>query len=139
MKKILILIISIIVVLFGSIIIINNMSSYKDLDIVSKAFLINNDKDSIKSIKVYSSNSLYYIIENTKDNKEFVAVLDNKEKIILDIEKDKLFNINEKNYIYGYKYDKLIYEIKEDHKNGFVYYYYDALNGELIKKINMDK
>ena len=146
MKKILLIIISIIVFIFVVIFCVNFLATNKNdksIDTVRNAFIINNENiDEVTDVYIYSGDKTYYIIKYLSDNKKYISVLDNSEVHYIDTEEDKLANIDEikdKEYVIGYKYDKLIYEVKEEESNGFSYLYYDALTGELIKKIELNK
>ncbi len=139
MKKLYIIIIGIVVLIFFSIVIVNSTSERYDFDKITKTFLNTYNKDKVSKISVYRGESLYYIIDFKYQNKKHIGVLNRNEKLIYEVEKDKLFNLIKDNKTIGYKYDKLIFEVKKNTKNGFTYYYYDALSGEFIKKISIDK
>ncbi len=146
MKKTVIIVLSIIVCIFVVIFCVNFLATNKsdqDLDRIKKTFIINNENiDDVTNIYVYNGDDTYYIIEYISNNEKYISVLDDKEKHYIDVKYDELKDIDEiKNnkYTIGYKYDKLIYEVKTSSKDGFTYSYYDALNGEFIKKIELDK
>ena len=79
------------------------------------------------------------MINYTSNKEECISVIDDKEKHYIDYKKSELYKIDEEDYVIGYKYDKLVYEVKEEVKDGFNYIYYDALTGDLIKKVQLDK
>lgn len=146
MKKIFITIIAIILFIFVLIFCVNFLATNKntkDINTVKNAFIINNEKiDKVVDIYIYNGDKPYYIIKYLSENKEYISILDSDEKHYIDSSVDKLVKIDEikdKEYTMGYKYDKLIYEVKENKKKGFNYLYYDALSGEFIKKIELDK
>lgn len=145
MKKVVITILGVLVALLVLIIIIVNFSSSpkaKNLEQVKTTFLINYNAKSIENIESYYGDKVYYILNYTKDNNNYVGILDNKEILITSVLKNELKKIEEikdNNYSIGYKDNKIIYEVKKENKNGFIYYYYDALTGEYIKNIKLNK
>ena len=141
MKKTIISIITIFVVILISILLITYFGSNNieaNIKEAKTALMINNHIDDIKNIDVYYGDETYYVADYILNNKEYIGIMNTKYELINSIEKDKLFKI-EKDYIIGYKNNKIIYEVKENNKDGIVYYYYDATNGELINKINMNR
>ncbi|MBQ7140127.1 MAG: hypothetical protein IJO32_01330 [Bacilli bacterium] len=145
MKKIVITVLSILISLLILIIIIVNFSNSpkaKDLNQVETTFLINYNVKSIENIEAYYGDKIYYVLNYTKDNNKYIGILDEKENLITSVLKNELKSIDEiknNDYSIGYKDDKIIYEVKKDNKNGFIYYYYDALTGEFIKNIKLNK
>ena len=142
MKKIIITTISIIFIVLIAIILMTNLGNSKNKANTKAAeniLYMNYNAKSIEKTEIYYGDNTYYISYFNKDN---IGVLDDKYKLIMTINKNDLKQIDElenNNYVIGYKYDKLIYEIKKENKDGFTYSYYDALNGEFIKKINIDR
>jgi len=145
MKKVIISVVSILTVLLILIIIIVNFSNSpktKDLEKVKTTFLINYNATSIENVESYYGDKIYYVLNYTKDNNNYVGILDEKEILVTSVLKSELKNIDEiknNNYSIGYKDNKIIYEVKKESKNGFIYYYYDALTGEFIKNIKLNK
>ena len=140
MKKIFITILSILVVALVLIILITNLSSRKhnkEIISVEKTFLKTNKDIEILETSIYYGDKTYYIINYKKSNNNYISVHDGKTDIFT-TEENKLYKLNKESTI-GYKYDKLIYEIKKESKDGFTYSYYDALSGEFIKKIKLNK
>ena len=145
MKKMIITVLGVLLGLLILIIIIVNFSNSpkaKDLNQVRTTFLINYNAKSIENVEAYHGDKIYYVLNYTKDNNKYVGILDEKENLITSVLKSELKNINEiknNDYSIGYKDDKIIYEVKKDSKNGFIYYYYEALTGEFIKNIKLNK
>lgn len=140
MKKIFITILSILAVALVLIILITNLSfrkHNKEIINVEKTFLKTNKDIEILETNIYYGDKTYYIINYKKSNNNYISVHDGKTDI-LTTEENKLYKLNKESTI-GYKYDKLIYEIKKESKDGFTYSYYDALSGEFIKKIKLNK
>ena len=141
MKKLIITILIIIIVIVSSILIItavgtNNVDN--NIKRAKTALMINEHVDSINNMDMYYGNKKYYIADYIFDNKEYIGIMNTKYELIKKEEKSKLYKIDG-NYEIGYKNDKIIYEVKKKNKDGIVYYYYDALNGELINKIDIDR
>jgi len=145
MKKIIITVISIALVVLIAILVMSNLGNSKpktDIKAAENILYINYDASSIDNTKVYYGEEVYYISYYNKDNNDYVGVLDKDYNLTMNVETSSLKQIDEikgKDYIVGYKYDKLIYEIKKENKDGYTYSYYDALTGDFIKKINMDR
>lgn len=141
MKKLIITIISVLAIILILTIIIVNFSTIKhnkNLSQAQNSFQKKNQNAEIMKVESYYGEDTYYII-NYKANKiEYIGVLNNKNDIILTIEKSKLYNLKE-NKVIGYKNNKLIYEVKKSTKDGFTYSYYNALTGEFIKNIKLNK
>ncbi len=141
MKKIFITILCVLVFALILILVIVNFStlSYnKDLNSAKNTFLKNNKDTTVSEIKTYYGEDTYYIVFYKKDDIEFIGVLNKNYNKVLEVEKSKLFNLKEDSTI-GYKNNKLIYEVKETTKDGFTYSYYDALTGDFIKNIKLNK
>lgn len=141
MKKIFITILCVLVFALILILVIVNFStlSYnKDLNSAKNTFLKNNKDTTVSEIKTYYGKDTYYIVFYKKDDIEFIGVLNKNYNKVLEVEKSKLFNLKEDSTI-GYKNNKLIYEVKETTKDGFTYSYYDALTGDFIKNIKLNK
>ncbi len=141
MKKILITVLCILVFALILILLIVNFSSLghdKSIRTARETFQKNNKDVEITDIQLYYGDQAYYIVFYKKNNIEFVGVLNKNYTKILEVEKSKLFNLEE-NSTLGYKDEKLIYEVKKNTKDGFTYSYYDALTGEFIKNIKLNK
>ena len=145
MKKIIIIVISILVVGFGAIVLVNylgNSSNNHDTSQAKNILFINYGADEVNDINVYFGEETYYISKMKKENINYISVLDLEYELVLMVEENKIKDVKEitKNEaILGYKYDKLIYEVKEKNKDGYNYTYYNALDGELIKKIKTNR
>ncbi len=143
MKKMIISIVAIAIILVVVVFCVNFLATNKrskNLEDVKNAFIINNaNVDSVNSVNVYYGDKTYYVINYTSNKEECISVIDDKEKHYIDYKKSELYKIDEEDYVIGYKYDKLVYEVKEEVKDGFNYIYYDALTGDLIKKVQLDK
>lgn len=141
MKKIVIAVLSVLVFTFILIVLITNLSSFnynKNNKLVEKHFVSKNKNITDIAVEQYYGDNQYYIVSYKSENKEYLSILDEKENKIFNIEKTSLYNLK-KDFKIGYKYDKLIYEVKEVKKDGFTYSYYDALTGEFIKSIKLNK
>lgn len=145
MKKVIITVVSILVVALISIILITHLGNSNNNYDTKKArtiLLINYGVENINDISVYFGEETYYISKIEKENQNYISVLDNEYNLVLMIEDEKLKNpndITDKPTLLGYKYDNLVYEIKEKSKDGYNYTYYNAVDGELIKKIKMNR
>ncbi|MBE6152913.1 MAG: hypothetical protein E7166_01610 [Firmicutes bacterium] len=145
MKKIIITVVSIFLIALIAIIITTNLGNSKphtDIKAAENVIFINYNAESIDKIEIYYGEDTYYISYYNKDSKKHVCVLDKDYNLIMTVENEKLKTIDEiKNdeYKIGYKYEKLVYEIKKENKDGYTYSYYDVLTGEFIKKINVDR
>lgn len=145
MKKMIITVLSVLLALLILIIVIvnfSNSSKVKDLNQVETTFLINYNAKSVENVEVYYGDKIYYVLNYIKDNNEYIGILDEKENLVTSVLKNELKNIDEikdNDYSIGYKDNKIIYKVKKDSKNGFIYYYYDALTGEFIKNIKLNK
>ena len=145
MKKIIITIVSIMIVVLVAILLMSWLGNNKpkaDISAAEKIIYINYNATSIIDTKAYYGEELFYISTYNKENKEYIGILDKEYNLIMNVEKESLKEIEEiknQEYVIGYKYDKLIYEIKKESKDGFTYSYYDALTGDFIKKINIDR
>lgn len=145
MKKIIITIVSIVFIVLVAILIMSKLGNSKpntDIKSAENILYINYGANSIDSTEVYYGEEVYYILHYNKDNHGYIGVLDKDYNLIMNVENSSLKQIEEiksKDYVVGYKYDKLIYEIKKENKDGYTYSYYNALTGEFIKKINMDR
>lgn len=145
MKKIIIIVISILLVVLTTIFIITNLGVKKNSTNIKSAeniLYLNYNVQTIEKTEVYYGNDTYYISYFNKDNKKYIGVLDTDYKLVITVEENTLKQIDEiknEDYKIGYKYDKLIYEIKKGNKDGYTYSYYDALTGEFIKKININR
>ena len=145
MKKVIIIFISILVVVLLSIILVThlgNTNNNYDTDKAKNVLYINYGVEKINDISVYFGENTYYISKIEKEKQNYISVLDNEYNLVLMIEKEKVKNpsdISNDNITLGYKYDKLVYEVKEQNKNGYNYIYYNAVDGELIKKIKMNR
>ena len=141
MKRIIITIIITLIIIISGILIITGIGTNKvdkRIEQAKTVLLINNHVDDIKSINVYYGNKTYYVSKYVIDNKEYVGIMDTKYNLVKQEEANNLKNIDE-DYIIGYKDDKIIYEVKKKSKDGLIYYYYNALDGNLINKINVDR
>lgn len=145
MKKVIVIIVSIVVLILGAILIMSWLGNSKpksDIKAAENVIYINHNASTISKTNVYYGEDLYYISNYKKDDKEYICVLDKDFNLTMNVDKISLKEIEEikdKEYVVGFKYDKLIYEIKKENKDGFTYSYYDALTGEFIKKINIDR
>ena len=145
MKKIITIIVTVLIVVLCSIIIMSALGNNKpksDIKSANNIMYLNYGASTISETNVYYGEDLYYISNYNKDNKKYIGVLDKDYNLTMNVEEALLKEIDElkgEKYIIGYKYDKLVYEVKKERKDGFTYSYYDALNGEFIKKINVDR
>ena len=145
MKKVIIIFVSILVVALLSIILVTylgNSNNNYDTDKAKNILFINYGVEKVNDISVYFGENTYYISKIEKENQNYISVLDNEYNLVLMIESEKLkksSDIADNNITLGYKYDKLVYEVKEENKDGYNYIYYNAVDGELIKKIKMNR
>ena len=141
MKKIIIAVLSILVFSFILVVLITNLSSHnynKNNLKVENNFVSKNKNVKDINVEQYYGEQQYYIVSYKLDNKDYISVLDNNEKEIVKVDKSTLYDLKKTSKI-GYKYDKLIYEVKKNSNDGFTYSYYDAITGEFIKKIKLNK
>ncbi len=145
MKKIIITIVSILLIVLVAILIMSKLGNSKpnaNIKSAENVLYINYGAANISKTNVYYGEEVYYISYYTKDNNDYIGVMDKDYNLTMNVEKSSLKQIDEiknQNYTVGYKYEKLIYGIKKENKDGYTYSYYDALTGEFIKKINMDR
>jgi len=145
MKKVIIIIISILVIALISIIVVTHLGDSKtnyNTDNAKNILFINYDVETVNDIDVYFGEEIYYIANINKEDTEYISVQDTEYELVLMVEKDKIKNskdITKNEAILGYKYEKLIYEVKEESKDGYNYIYYNALDGEQIKKIKINR
>lgn len=141
-KKIIITVVIVLIIVLASIILMTNLSTNNiktNKEQAKTTLMMNYNIKSVEKIEIYNGDNTYYIAYYKNDNKDYVGIMNTKYELVTSTLKEKLNNIKEKNYVIGYKNDKIIYELKKENKDGIVYYYYDALTGELINKINMDR
>ena len=126
MKKLGVLILSILIVILGLIIYMScNDRNY--LNNVKKKIIDNTEINDIEYINVYDN---YYIVLNSED----LYLLDNKYNIVLDIERF-LIHENSNNYDIIYN-DKHFMYLNDVYENDVVIYeYYDIYTYKLIKRI----
>ena len=145
MKKIIIVVVSVLIVSLLAIILIThlgNSNTNYDVNKAKNILLINYGAESISDISVYFGEETYYVSKMTKEGEKYISVL-NKEYILeLMVEENKIKNpqdITSHETVLGYKYDKLVYEVKEKSNDGYNYIYYNALDGKQIMKIKMNR
>jgi len=124
MKKIIITIISIIIVILVSILIMSKLGNNKpntDIKSAENILYINYDAENIDETKVYYGEETYYISYFSKDNNNYIGVLDKDYNLTMTVQRNELKQIDEigdNEYIVGYKYEKLVYEIRKENKDG---------------------
>lgn len=129
MKKIIILVISLVLLFFLSRCYVVNKNN-KYLNSIKEE--IKDNYKIKKDIKYLNKTNLYYIILTT-DN---LIVLDNNYNEIF-IEKVSKLSNYKKNYEIVYRKNKVMYEAKKVSKDKVVYKYYDIYTGELLDTINI--
>ena len=129
MKKIIVLVISLVLLFFLSRCYIVNKNN-KYLNSIKEE--IKDNYKIKKDIKYLNKTNLYYIILTT-DN---LIVLDNDYNEIF-IEKVSKLSNYKKNYEIVYRKNKVMYESKKISKDKIVYKYYDIYTGELLDTINI--
>lgn len=129
MKKIIVLVISLVLLFFLSRCYIVNKNN-KYLNSIKEE--IKDNYKIKKDIKYLNKTNLYYIILTT-DN---LIVLDNDYNEIF-IEKVSKLSNYKKNYEIVYRKNKVMYESKKVSKDKIVYKYYDIYTGELLDTINI--
>ena len=138
------IIIVIILLLIRNLVVHGPLKEEKDFKEIEKYFLTQKDVKNVNSVDEFIGKERYYVITYVdKSDTLKIAFLDLEKKLIYNIEQTKL--IDEKKILYehsikgdydltiGYEEKRVIYEIKENIDNYYNYYYFDAINGDLIR------
>lgn len=126
MKKLGLLLCSIILIILGLFFYINyNDGSY--LDKIEKRITNNTDIEGIEYVNWYNNN---YIVLDSK----YLYLIDEKYDIVLKIDKSKIYK-NSKNYDIIYSDNHFMYFNDEYKDDKIIYEYYDIYTYELIKKV----
>jgi uncharacterized protein YpmB len=150
MKKFIIVIFMILCGLF--LLMINLLSNIdkdnnKKINTIKYYFKTKNNISKISDIYFYNDNKTYIIIKYKKDNNLIYSNIDKNGNVLDSIYNDKIIDKETilKNHskkseiIVGYMNDGFIYEIKEPTSLAYEYYYYNIVDGKIIKKINIKK
>lgn len=129
MKKIIIAIISIILILFLSVLfIVKNNDKYKD-NVLKEV-----NKNYAKDVVIANKYGDKYVVK-TKDN---IVVLDDKYQEVESISLEEVADFDDDKYELVYRKNQIMYQKKEVKGSKVIYTYYDVKTKEEIDKIEIE-
>lgn len=126
MKKIILIIIAFILILFTMLLFIVNSNNSYDTKLIKEV-----NKKYKEEVTYVNKQGNSYIVK-TKDK---VVVLNEEYK---EVTSEELKNIKELNYDIVYKKNKLMYQKSEVKKRSLIYTYYDINSGKEIDKLEIE-